>query len=145
MKKTPLLRLSVGTFILLLISVNLLDAQRRSRPGPGHGPGSWVHIGTTKAGFAADHDVIIVKGPFDNFRKIKFKVTNAGLNLTRLKVTYDNGAPDEIPVRENIRQGGESRAIDLRGGKRSIRKVEFWYDTKGILRGKARVRLYGMK
>jgi hypothetical protein len=46
--------------------------------------------------------------------------------MERMVVTYDNGAPDRIDVRENIPKGGESRVIDLRGvGKRSIRKIEF--------------------
>lgn len=41
---------------------------------------------------------------------------------------------------------GESRAIDLQGvGKRSIPKIEFWYDTKGFLKGKANVTVFGMK
>jgi hypothetical protein len=89
---------------------------------------------------------IVVRGPFDDFRKIKFKVMDAGLNLTRLVVTYDNGAPDEIAVRESIPKGGESRQIDLRGaGKRSIRRIAFWYDTKGVLGGKANVTVFGMK
>ena len=30
-------------------------------------------------------------GPFDDFRRIKFKVTNAPLNLQRMVVTYDYG------------------------------------------------------
>ena len=61
-------------------------------------------------------------------------------------VTYDNGAPDRIEVRQNIPRSGESRAIDLRGvGKRSIRKIEFWYETKGILNGRADVTVFGMK
>jgi hypothetical protein len=103
-------------------------------------------IGRTEANHSADHDAIIVKGPFDNFRKVKFKVTYAGLNMDRMVVTYDNGAPDNIPIRENIPQGGESRAIDLRGvGKRSIRKIEFWYDSKGLLKGKADVTVFGQK
>ena len=113
------------------------------RLGP---PGSWRLIGQVQAGHLADHDTIIVQGPYDNFRKIKFKVTDAPLNLRRLVVTYDNGAPDKIEVRENIPQGGESRAIDLRGvGKRSLRKIEFWYDTKGLLHGKADVTVFGQK
>jgi hypothetical protein len=38
-------------------------------------------------------------------------------------VTYDNGNPDTIDIRQNIAQGGESRVIDLNGiGKRSIRR-----------------------
>ena len=121
-----------------------LNAQRVTQPRPGP-VGSWRLIGTTQANFTADYDVIYVQGPYDNFRRLKFKVTDAGLNLIRMVVTYDNGAPDKIEVRQDIPQGGESRAIDLRGGKRSIRKIEFWYDTKGILRGRADVSVFGMK
>jgi hypothetical protein len=109
-------------------------------------PGTWRLIGQTQANHSADHDTIIVRGPYDNFRRLKFKVTDAPLHLERMVVTYDNGAPDRLDVRENIRQGGESREIDLRGaGARSIRKVEFWYDTKGVLKGKADVTLFGLK
>src|ERR1043166_3363282 len=57
-----------------------------------------------------------------------------------------NGEPDKLEVRTDIRKGGESREIDLKGaGKRSLRKIEFWYETKGILRGKADVTVLGMK
>ncbi len=120
-------------------------AQKVVQPRGGS-PGEWRLIGQTHADHAADHDVIIVKGPFDNFRRIKFKVTDAPLNMQHMVVTYDNGAPDKIDIRQNIAQGGESRAIDLRGvGKRSIHKIDFWYDTKGFLKGKADVTVFGMK
>jgi len=109
-------------------------------------PGEWRLIGQVTANFAADHDVIVVHGPFDNFRRIKFKVTDAPVRIMRLVVTYDNGEPDRLDVRERIERGGESRTIDLRGvGKRSLRKVEFWYETAGIGRGKADVTMFGMK
>jgi hypothetical protein len=121
------------------------DAQKVVQPRGGS-PGEWRLIGQTHANHGADHDTIIVKGPFDNFRKIKFKVTDAPLNMQHMVVTYDNGAPDKIDIRQNIPQGGESRVIDLRGvGKRSIRKIDFWYDTKGFLKGKADVTVFGMK
>jgi len=120
-------------------------AQQVVRPNPG-AAGEWRLIGQTQADHAADHDSIIVKGPFDNFRKIKFKVTNAPLNMQHMVITYDNGQPDKIDIRQNIPQGGESRAIDLRGiGKRSVRRIDFWYDTKGFLKGKANVTVFGMK
>ena len=120
-------------------------AQQVVQPKPG-AAGTWRLIGQTHADHGADHDTIIVQGPFDNFRKIKFKVTDAPLNMQRMVVTYDNGEPDNIDVRQNIPQGGESRAIDLRGvGKRSLRRIDFWYDTKGFLKGKADVTVFGMK
>jgi hypothetical protein len=61
-------------------------------------------------------------------------------------VTYDNGQPDKIDVRQNIPQGGESRVIDLKGiGKRNIRRMDFWYETKGFMKGKADVTVFGKK
>ena len=132
--------------ILLFLALCTMNfAQQVSRPRPG-AVGKWRLIGTTRADFKADHDVIIVAGPFDNFRKIKFKVTNAPLNMMNMVVTYDNGEPDKIDVRQIIPKGGESRVIDLKGvGRRSIRKIEFWYDTRGILDGKAEVTVFGLK
>jgi hypothetical protein len=122
-----------------------MQAQKVTHPRAG-GTGAWRVVGTVQAGYTADHDEIIVRGPFDDFRRIKFKVTDAPLSLQRLVVTYDNGTPDKLEVSQNISQGGESRVIDLRGaGKRSIRKIEFWYDTKGLVRGKADVTVFGMK
>ena len=121
------------------------EAQKVVQPKAGP-KGSWRLLGRTEASHTADHDTIIVQGPFDNFRSIKFKVINAPLDMERMVVTYDNGGTDRINVRQNIPQGGESRAIDLRGvGTRSLRKVEFWYDTQGVLKGKADVMLFGMK
>jgi hypothetical protein len=85
------------------------------QPQPGNA-GSWRLIGQTHADHGADHDTIIVNGPYDNFRRIKFKVTDAPLNMQHMVVTYDNGAPDKIEIRQNIAQGGESRVIDLFDG-----------------------------
>ena len=120
-------------------------AQQVARPNAG-APGEWRLIGQTHADHGNDHDSIVVKGPFDNFRKIKFKVTDAPLNMQHMVITYDNGQPDKIDIRQNIPQGGESRAIDLRGiGKRSVKRIDFWYDTKGFLKGKADVTVFGMK
>ena len=121
------------------------EAQKVVQPKAGP-KGSWRLLGRTEASHTADHDTIIVQRPFDNFRSIKFKVINAPLDMERMVVTYDNGGTDRINVRQNIPQGGESRAIDLRGvGTRSLRKIEFWYDTQGVLKGKADVMLFGMK
>lgn len=109
-------------------------------------PGKWRLLGQVTANFMADHDVIVVRGPYDNFRRIKLKVTDAPVNIKHLVVTYDNGAPDQVDVRQRIEKGGESRAIDLRGaGRRSLRKVELWYDTAGRFQGRADVTLFGMK
>jgi hypothetical protein len=106
----------------------------------------WRLLGSVSAGHNGDHDVIHVDGPHDTYRRLKFRVTRSPLNMHRMVVTYDDkGAPENIEVRNEIPKDGESRVIDLKGGKRKLRSVEFWFDTKGILNGKAEVTLYGQK
>ena len=76
-------------------------AQKVVQPKPG-AAGEWRLIGQTHADHAADHDVIIVKGPFDNFRRIKFKVTDAPLNMQRMVVTYDSRRTAGMTARDLI-------------------------------------------
>jgi hypothetical protein len=141
-KYNKIITLSV---ILILFFGNIVQAQKVRQPGPG-ARGTWKILGTTHAKHTADHDAIIIRGPYDYFRKLKFKVTDAPLHMHRMIVRYDDGGlPENIDIRHNIPQGGESRIIDLRGGKRKLKSVEFWYDTKGLLRGRADVTLFGIK
>ena len=58
--------------------------KRRFLPEPGI-PGVGRVIGTVEASFSTDHDILIVRGS-DDFRRIMFKVTNAGLNLNEWHV-----------------------------------------------------------
>jgi hypothetical protein len=133
------------TLMLVLSGISVQAQQVVSHPRGGP-TGSWRILGTTQAKFTADHDKIIVAGPYDFFRKLKFKVTDAPLNMQRMIVTYDDGGlPEKIDIRFNIPQGGESRIIDLSGFKRKIRTVEFWYQTNGLLHGRADVTLFGLK
>jgi hypothetical protein len=144
---TLILRTGAVVAVLAVVSTSAL-AQRRGgiRDRGVDDAGEWQQVGSVQARFVADHDEIVLKAPNDDFRRIKFKVTDAALDIRQIVVTYDNGAPDKIAVRESIREGGESRPIDLRGiGRRSIRKIEFWYDTKGVRDGRANVTVFGMR
>lgn len=136
---------SVLAVVLTTFLPFTVNAEKVVKPKGGD-PGQWRLIGTTHADHQADHDTIVVKGPSDGFRKLKFKVTKAPLELQRMVVTYDNGESEKIDVREKIAKGGESRAIDLRGvGKRNLTKIDFWYETKGRQNDKADVTVVGMK
>jgi hypothetical protein len=141
-----ILKLVFAAFILILTAAGNASAQTVTRtPKPGS-TGTWQLLGSTQASHSADHDVILIKGPFDYFRKLKFKVTNSPLNLQRMLVRYDDGGlPESIPVNSTVPKGGESRAIDLKGGKRKLKSVEYWYDTKGILNGRANMTLFGLR
>jgi hypothetical protein len=144
MMKTSSKMLVLVTLMIIFFGL-ASQAQQVSKPKPGS-KGSWRLLGTVQANHKADHDIIIIAGPHDYFRKLKFKVTDAPLQMQRMLVRYDDGGkPENIDIRYNIPKGGESSIIDLKGGKRKLKSVEFWYDTKGFLSGKANVILFGIK
>ncbi|WP_335966859.1 hypothetical protein [Galbibacter sp. PAP.153] len=105
----------------------------------------WQKIGEVKANYGNDHDAINVDGSFNDFRILKFNVGNADVNMERMEITYDSGAKENVPLRLEIRKGEESRNINLPGGKRRVHKIEFWYNTKGMFSGKARITVYGKR
>jgi hypothetical protein len=81
-----LLRLAATTLALAMTWAVPAQAAKPGHPAAG-GPGDWRLIGITHADHTADHDTIRVPGPFDNFSRIKFKVTDAPLNMQHMVVT----------------------------------------------------------
>lgn len=102
----------------------------------------WVLLGSRRVGLIADHDAIFV-GPMPPLRKLRLAVTGNGLFIYDMHVTYGNGAPDHIPVRWHIPQGGATRVIDLRGGTRLVRRVDFIYGKLPNGRGRTNIHLFG--
>ena len=107
-------------------------------------PNKWRFIADKNVHFGIDRDVIHITGN-DNYRQLKLKVTNAPLKILDMKVHFENGDVFDVSIRSQIKQGGESRVIDLPGASRSIRKIEFWYSPAKVLKGTARVAVWGRR
>lgn len=120
-----------GLFFLALSSFVLLD--------------EWRIIGERSVKFASDKDVIKVGGN-DWYSKLKIKVVDAPLHISNFDVIFENGERFDVAIKENIREGGESRVIDLPGGERRIDRIEFRYRSTGRLRrGTANVIIFGRR
>ena len=104
---------------------------------------NWVMLGERTVADKTDHDTILVTAARGDFRRIQFRVKDHAIQILRLVVHYGNGNPDKIETRELIPAGGQSRIIDLKGGDRVIKKIDFWYETKSLGRNRAIVRVYG--
>ncbi len=104
----------------------------------------WVIIGQKEANFGTDIDILRVNGN-DIFKAVKLKVVDAGLDMRDFNIVFENGERMNVPIQKNFTQGEESRVIDLPGKRRRIERFEFIYDTKGVLRGKANVIVFGRK
>ena len=105
--------------------------------------GTWFFLEDKKVGFGVDHDVINFGNWKDDVNQIKLKVTDGPLKMFSMKIYFDNGTMQNVELRNRFAQGSESRVIDMDGGLRHLSKIEFWYETKGFLRGKSRVAVWG--
>ncbi|HZT49176.1 MAG TPA: hypothetical protein VFA64_14470 [Hyphomicrobiaceae bacterium] len=115
-----------------LVCLGLAPAQAR-----------WEQLGCQKVGFKTDRDVIKVGRAEGRFKSIRLKVTGNRVHMMDLKVVYANGQPDDIPVREEIRAGGQTRPLDLKGERRAIRRVEMVCRSEPNFRGQATVCVEG--
>ena len=102
----------------------------------------WVLIGEKKVSFLIDHDVIQATGN-TNYSKLKVKVKDGPVHIIDMDVHFENGDKFDVALKQKIPKGGESRVIDLPGGSRNVRKIEFWYETKGFRKGRGTVQVWG--
>lgn len=118
----------------------LLFSCGSSRPPESDG---WKFIADKWVNFGVDKDVIQVGNVGDEYTKLVVRVTDAPLRMYDMKVFFDNGGVQDVSIKSVIKQGGQTRVIDLDGGKRRLSKIEFWYETKGRGKGRARVAVWG--
>ena len=103
----------------------------------------WVLLGQRRVRDNIDHDTIRVSIFREDFRFLKIKAEDHAIEMIRMVVHYHNGGSEELEIRQLIRAGGESRPINLRGGDRSIQKIDFWYEAKSLGREGASIEVYG--
>ena len=104
----------------------------------------WVLIGEKRVSFLIDHDMIFAKGN-DNYSQVKVKVKDGPVHIIDMDVHFDNGDKFDVALKQNLPKGGESRVIDLPGGSRNVKKIEFWYETKGFRKGRGTVQVWGKR
>lgn len=130
------------SFLTLILICSTTNAQRGHR-GTAHRNADFRFIADKDVNFGPDYDVINFGNLNDDFRALKIHVKDAPLHIGMMKIHYDNGQVQNVELKNNFRQGDWSRVIDLDGGMRHLRKIEFWYSTNGILKGKSRVAVWG--
>ncbi len=107
----------------------------------------WHKIGETTVDFEKDVDEVAVLLA-DRFAMLKFKVTEAPIELLDLDVYYEEGDMQNIKIGYAIKEAGsESKPIDLKGGaERNLKKITFRYKSiENRSDKKARVEIWGKK
>lgn len=103
----------------------------------------WKILGITTVKDGLDKDEVKVKLGQGQLSTIKIKVRVAPLEMNKFEIQFRNGQKQNVLIRKNFSKGSESRAIDLKGDKRFIKKVIFWYNKKKLTNKKPLVVLIG--
>lgn len=106
--------------------------------------GRWDRLGTTSVRLINERDSIHVSNNTP-YKKLKFSVHDRAVEFDRVFVEFGNGERVEVPVRQLIRAGGETREIDLPGRARYIKKIVFYYKTAPGSLERAKVVVWGRR
>lgn len=125
-------------FIALAVLLTLAAASTAAAAG-------WEVLGRRTVQFRTDQDVITVQPNEGRFTKIKLHVSGNGVEFRDLKIFFANGQVHDVKIASHISRGGETRVIDLPGGKRTIKRVRFVYRSSPWNPKKAVVTLWGRR
>jgi hypothetical protein len=126
-----------AALLLLLVTIFAVDTATAGRLR------GWELIGQATVSDARDHDTIAVTGAQGSFKRVQVKVFERAVQFREMTIHFANGGDQQVELREVIRPGRASRVIDVEGGDRVIRSIEFRYDAQS--RGhRAVVKVFGL-
>ncbi|MEL7048741.1 MAG: DUF2541 domain-containing protein, partial [Pseudomonadota bacterium] len=93
----------------------------------------WVLLAAQTAGFIGfDKDDVPVGANNGGFDKIRVTVRERAIMLNKIKVVYNDGKQDVIPVKTRVDAGSTYGPISLRGSKERIAKIQAVYRSRYV-------------
>lgn len=134
------------TMIILFVILGIYGKASAQKPAiMASDKTGWHKIGETKVDFKKESDEIVVLFA-DRFKSIKFKVTEAPMEISSMDIYFESGDVQNVVLKTTIKAPGESRIIELKGGERNLKKIVFVYKTLPNRKDeKAHIELWGLK
>ena len=129
----------------MMIAVAMLAFAAARARGADDDAKDWKVMGDAKIERKSGSAKIDVGGEEGLVKRIKFEVRGADMEFKKVTVTYESGDPEEIDIRDEVRRGGKTRAIDLKGGNRVIKRVVIAFKVDKDADRDARIILLGSK
>ena len=102
-------------------------------------PSNWEVIGTRIVDKHVDHDELWVTAARGTYTKLQFQVLQSAVYVNNVRVEYANGSSENHVIQRRFERGTSSKALDLKGGNRIIKKIIFNYKTIKPRRKKAKI------
>jgi hypothetical protein len=123
--------------VVLLALAPLLASRALARSG------RWELLGERSVRLRGERDEILVTIARGTMRRVRLRVLDQGVEFFDVTVHFANGESFNVPLRSFIPAGGQTRAVDLPGQDRVIRRVSMTYRTRRGADTRARVQLWG--
>ena len=126
-----------------ILSVSALHAQKpevilKNKAG-------WHKIGDANVDFKTDKDAFKILGA-DRFKSLRVKVADAPVHIDDMQIYYEGGGKEDVALKSDLKEGGQSRVIALKNNSAELNKVEFVYHTVPNAKvDKAHIELWGLK
>lgn len=140
-------KLLLVTFTLTLFSPSV-EAQGNKNKGKNwnssnNNIGGWEKIGTQTVQKIGERDDFRPSNR-SSFSALKVAVRKNTVNFNKMTIYFENGQKQEVELRNIIKDGGESRVINL-SFKRRIDKIQFEYRTRNLAGSRAEVDVWGRR
>lgn len=105
--------------------------------------GRWIKIGTQTVQKLGDRDEF---RPSDgnSFNALKIKVKKNTVSFNKMTIVYESGQHQDIELRQVMRDGQESRVINLIF-RRRIDRIQFYYKTRNLVGSRAEVEIWARR
>lgn len=107
--------------------------------------GDWAMLGERTVNDKAEYDTIMVGARKGRFAKLKLAVDKAPIEIKRVTVHFGDGSKQIIERNMFVGEDRRSPTLDLKGKRRIIEKVVFYYEARSRGWERAKVDLYGRR
>lgn len=129
---------------LMKLAVVALFAALIATPVSARAP-EWVELGEHRVALFEVDDEIRLGREDGVFTRLRFDVSGNDLDIRYIRVRFLNGEEQRIDVDRRIRQGTSSPELDLVGRRRGIASIFVRYNSRPLLGGTPRIRVYGLR
>ncbi|MGL2993186.1 hypothetical protein [Flavobacterium sp. TSSA_36] len=141
-------KLLLVTFALTLFTSSVeaqgnRDKNKKWNSSDNNSIGRWEKIGTQTVQKTGEKDDFRPSNR-SSFSALKVVVRKNTVNFNKMTIYFENGQKQDVELRNIIKDGGESRIINL-SFKRRIDKIRFEYRTRNLIGSRAEVEVWGRR
>ncbi|MDP2915892.1 MAG: hypothetical protein Q8O91_10620 [Candidatus Aminicenantes bacterium] len=128
---------SFKTIAFSVILLSLLSCR------PNIVPPGWDFLGKRQVSLGVDHDTVTIPPGARTLSRLLIVVRMNDLELYDIKVTFESGEVFDTKFRGRFLANRDTQIVDLPGGARRVRRVDFRYRSLLRTARRAEVELWG--